>query len=44
VSPRERFVVWVLTGPVGRGIAFVLDLGTALLRAALGRQSDPRNR
>ena len=27
MSPPERFAAWLLTGPVGRAVAFFLDLG-----------------
>jgi hypothetical protein len=28
----DRALVWLATGPVGRGVAFALDLGAALAR------------
>jgi hypothetical protein len=43
VGRAERAWAWVLTGPVGRVIAFVADLAAALagavLRALRGRSS-----
>jgi hypothetical protein len=42
VTPRERFLAWLVTGPVGRLVAFVLDLSAALLRGLWGRR--PRRR
>ncbi|HEY8465369.1 MAG TPA: hypothetical protein VIL04_01040 [Solirubrobacterales bacterium] len=35
LSSAERFAAWVLTGPIGRVIAFVGDLGAALAHAAV---------
>jgi hypothetical protein len=34
---RDRFLAWIVTGPVGRLIAFVLDLGAALVNAVRRR-------
>jgi hypothetical protein len=38
----DRLLAWIVTGPVGRFVAFFLDLGAlgmALLRRRLGGQS-----
>jgi len=37
LSTRDRFLAWIVTGPVGRFVAFFLDFGAALLRGATGR-------
>jgi hypothetical protein len=37
LTPRDRFLAWIVTGPVGRLVAFVLDLGAALINAARRR-------
>jgi hypothetical protein len=34
VRTIERAAAWVVTGPAGRAVAFVLDLGAALIAAA----------
>ncbi len=34
----ERIGAWLLTGPVGRVVAFALDLGAALISAASRRR------
>jgi len=34
---RDRFLAWLVTGPVGRLVAFVLDLGALLWHAAQRR-------
>jgi len=34
----------LLTGPLGRGVAFVLDFAAALIRAARGRPEHPEER
>jgi hypothetical protein len=34
---RDRFLAWLVTGPVGRLVAFVLDLGALLWRAVRRR-------
>jgi hypothetical protein len=44
VSPPERFLAWVLTGPVGRLAAFFADLGVYWWRWATGRATDGRGR
>jgi hypothetical protein len=33
VSARDRLLSWLVTCPLGRGVAFVLDFGAALLQA-----------
>jgi hypothetical protein len=37
VRPLDRALSWVVTGPVGRVLAFVLDLGAAWWSWARGR-------
>ena len=39
LTPTDRFAAWLVTGPVGRLVAFVLDLGAVLARAAIARWS-----
>jgi hypothetical protein len=34
---RDRFLAWLVTGPVGRGTSFAIDFGAAL-RTALARR------
>ncbi|HZA90292.1 MAG TPA: hypothetical protein VE401_08665 [Solirubrobacterales bacterium] len=34
---RDRFAAWLVTGPVGRLVAFVLDFAAALIHAVRGR-------
>jgi hypothetical protein len=34
---RNRFLAWVVTGPIGRLAAFVLDLGAAVIRGAINK-------
>ncbi len=29
-GPLDRFRAWLVTGPVGRGVAFAIDFGAAL--------------
>jgi hypothetical protein len=36
-SARDRLAAWVVTGPVGRVIAFVWDLGAAWLQWATSK-------
>jgi hypothetical protein len=44
-TPRtERFLTWLLTGPVGRFVAFFADLGVYWWRWARRREADPRER
>jgi hypothetical protein len=33
LSLRDRFLSWLVTGPVGRFVAFVLDLGALIVRS-----------
>jgi hypothetical protein len=33
----DRLLAWLVTGPIGRLIAFVLDLGAALLHGTLNK-------
>jgi hypothetical protein len=40
VSSRDRFAAWLVTGPVGRLVAFVLDLAAALIHALRDRHPD----
>jgi hypothetical protein len=40
VTLRERILAWLVTGPVGRLVAFVLDLGAALIQAFRERGRD----
>ena len=37
LAARDRFLAWLVTGPVGRFVAFVLDLAAALARGATNR-------
>jgi hypothetical protein len=37
LSMRDRFAVWLVTGPVGRFVAFVADLAVALARGAINK-------
>jgi hypothetical protein len=37
LSLRDRFAAWLVTGPVGRVVAFVLDLGAAWLNWAINK-------
>jgi hypothetical protein len=37
LTARDRFLAWLLTGPVGRVLAFVLDLTAILAREATNR-------
>jgi hypothetical protein len=37
LSLRDRFLSWLVTGPVGRLVAFVLDLGALIFRTVLRR-------
>jgi hypothetical protein len=34
---RDRLAAWVVTGPVGRLVAFVADLTVALVRGAINK-------
>jgi hypothetical protein len=33
LSPKDRFLAWIVTGPVGRGAAFVADLAVLAWRS-----------
>lgn len=44
MNPLERFAAWVLTGPVGRFVAFFADLGVYGWRWVTGRVADRRSR
>jgi hypothetical protein len=37
MAARDRFLAWLVTGPVGRLVAFALDLAAALIDAARRR-------
>jgi hypothetical protein len=37
VTTRDRFAAWLVTGPVGRLVAFVLDFAAALIDAVRRR-------
>jgi hypothetical protein len=37
MTVRDRFLAWLVTGPVGRFTAFLLDLGGALIAAGRRR-------
>ena len=39
LTPTARFAAWLVTGPVGRLVAFALDLGAVLARGAIARWS-----
>jgi hypothetical protein len=36
-AARNRFLAWVVTGPIGRLAAFVVDLGAAVIRGAINK-------
>jgi hypothetical protein len=38
VSPLDRGRAWLVTGALGRGLAFALDFGAALRTALLRRR------
>lgn len=40
MSASDRVLSWLVTGPLGRLVAFVLDLATALTHALLRRGRD----
>lgn len=44
MSVSDRLLAWLVTGPLGRGAAFALDLGTLLVRALRRRSPDVRER
>ena len=37
MTVRDRFLAWLVTGPVGRLLAFAIDLAIALVRGAIKR-------
>jgi transketolase len=38
VSPLDRARAWLVTGPLGRGLAFAIDFGVALRTALANRR------
>ena len=44
MTAPERFAAWVLTGPVGRAVAFFADLGVYWWRWLRGREAETRKR
>ena len=44
MTARDRFLAWLVTGPLGRLIAFLLDLAAALLDAGRRRSRRPGER
>ena len=44
MSAAERFAAWILTGPVGRVVAFFADLGVYWWRLLRGREASARER
>jgi hypothetical protein len=44
LNPVERFAAWILTGPVGRVVAFLADLAVYWWRWVRGREADRRGR
>lgn len=44
LTRRERFLSWLVTGPAGRGAAFVADLAVLAARALRRRRPDLRER
>jgi hypothetical protein len=42
LSARDRFLAWIVTGPVGRFVAFFWDLGAALVGGAARRARERR--
>jgi hypothetical protein len=44
MTAPQRLAVWLVTGPVGRFVAFFADLGVYWWRWLRGRQADPRER
>jgi hypothetical protein len=37
VKVRDRLAAWLVTGPVGRFVAFVLDLAAALIKSLVNK-------
>jgi hypothetical protein len=44
LGTRDRFLAWIVTGPVGRFVAFFWDFGAALLSGARNRVTKLRRR
>ena len=38
MSPLDRLKAWLVTGPVGRGLAFAIDFAIALRKGLLQRR------
>jgi hypothetical protein len=38
VDPLGRLKAWLVTGPIGRGLAFAVDFGVAVRRGMLRRR------
>jgi hypothetical protein len=41
MTTASRFRAWLVTGPLGRGLAFVVDLSVAIRRGILKRPPTP---
>ena len=37
LTVRDRFLAWIVTGPLARLVAFAIDLAAALVRGAIKR-------
>jgi hypothetical protein len=37
LAARDRLLAWLVTGPVGRLVAFLLDLTAAVVRGAINK-------
>jgi hypothetical protein len=37
LTVRDRFLAWIVTGPVARLVAFAIDLAGALVRGAINK-------
>ncbi len=37
LATRDRFLAWIVTGPVGRFVAFFWDFGAALIGGATNK-------
>jgi hypothetical protein len=44
LSPADRFRAWLVTGPLGRGAAFVADLAVLAARSLRGKGPDAGSR
>jgi hypothetical protein len=44
LTMKDRFLSWLVTGPVGRGAAFVADLAVLAFRSLRGRGPDAGGR